>query len=202
MTCPHEYDVGDHAHDSQHWPDLHRKAPDAAAVGLTVDDYIAAVLEEAECRDVDRPWAISGDWQFTRSIHRVSMPRTGWWVAIDQPATQNTLTQALALDLTALGYLQVHTGVVTSDDRAVTTQVAEYVRNVLLDNGSLPPGISFRSKTAYGRCWAFWDRRADDGLTPGDNDPALDGSTNIDTDAFRQVATALRLPILPGRPRY
>lgn len=130
-------------------------APDAAAAGLTIDEYIAAVLEEAEHNDVDRPWAISGDWQFNRSIHRVSMPRTGWWVAIDQPATQSTLTRALALDLTALGYRQVHTGVVTSDNRAVTTQVADYVRNVLLDNGSLPLGISFRSKTEYGRCWAF-----------------------------------------------
>ena len=76
------------------------------------------------------------------------------------------------------------------------------MRNVLLDNGSFPLGISFRSKTEYGRCWAFWDRRADDGLTPGDNDPASAGSTNIDTDAFRQVAADFRLPILPGRPRH
>ncbi|MCG7285421.1 hypothetical protein MHY85_05455 [Cellulomonas sp. ACRRI] len=177
-------------------------APDAAAAGLSVDEYVAAVLHDADDNDVDRPWAISGDWQWARSIHTVAMPRSGWWVVVDSPATHHALTRRLAVDLTALGYGPVHTGVVTGDDRAVTTRVAQHVRDAVLDDGSLPLGLNFRSKTEYGRCWAFWDRRADDGLTPSDNDPASLGSTNVDTPELREVADHYHLPVLPGRRKY
>ncbi len=57
------------------------------------------------------------------------------------------------------------------ENRAVTTLLAQHVRGQSLFDGSLPLGIQFTSKTGYGTCWARWDRRADDGLTPGENDP-------------------------------
>ena len=88
------------------------------------------------------------------------------------------------------------------EDRTLTTVLAEHIRNLLLDNGSEALGINFPSKTGYGRCWAFWDRRADLGLGRGANDPRQVTSDNVGTDpAFLKVAGEFGLPILPGLRR-
>ncbi|MEU2201648.1 hypothetical protein [Isoptericola sp. NPDC019482] len=172
--------------------------PDAEAAGVPVDQYIADVVQEARANQIDAPWAISVDWQMERSIWQVKMPADGWWVAIDHPSTQNRLTDDLFGELYHLGYRQLHSGIVAGDDRAVTTVVAEHIRNLVLDDGNLPLGISFQSKTEYGRCWAFWNRRMDDGLVASPNDPqALDGEgRNVAIEEFETIARDYDLAIL------
>lgn len=88
------------------------------------------------------------------------------------------------------------------ENRAVTTLLAQHVRGQSLFDGSLPLGIQFTSKTGYGTCWARWDRRADDGLTPGENDPKTLEDLNVDGGAFRAVTTDWQLEVLPGKPHY
>ncbi|MEK8229302.1 hypothetical protein NKG05_30495 [Oerskovia sp. M15] len=80
--------------------------------------------------------------------------------------------------------------------------VAQYIRDQNLFDGSRPLGIEFPSKTGYGTCWAWWNRRADDGLTPDANDPKTVLDLNVDVPAFRRVANDWELDVLPGRPRY
>ena len=75
------------------------------------------------------------------------------------------------------------------------------MRSQILFDGSLPLGIQFTSKTGYGTCWAWWDRRADDGLMPGMNDPKTIEDLNVDGEAFRAVTTDWKLDVLPGKPR-
>lgn len=87
----------------------------------------------------------------------------------------------------------------TSEDRAVTTILAEHIRSQTLFDGSRPLGIEFSSKTGYGTCWAWWDRRSDDGLTPGQNDPKTIEDYNVDGTAFRTVTTDWELEVLPGQ---
>ena len=70
-------------------------------------------------------------------------------------------------------------GDVCGDDRGLTTELGQVIRDSVLDDGSLPLGIIFPSKTAYGRCCAWWNRRADDNLNPGSNDPKLIDSLNV-----------------------
>lgn len=42
--------------------------------------------------------------------------------------------------------------------------IATWIREQVLDDGSLPLGIRFESKHGGGHCWAYWLRRRDDGL--------------------------------------
>ena len=176
---------------------------DAEAAGYAdVDQYIAEVLSDARANRMDRPWAISGDWQWARCVHEVAMPTEGWWVVIDHPDTLNTLTNRLAPSLRRLGIDMVTTGLTAGEGREVTTLLAEEVRNTVLFDRSLPLGIDFPSKTAYGRCWAWWDRNADDGLLPGPNDPRTIHDHNVDRPAMRAIAGAWDLPVLQGRPRH
>jgi hypothetical protein len=163
-----------------------------------VEEYAAHVLGQAADNDVDRPWAISCRWQFVRSIYHVWMPTRGWWVQIDHADTLRAVQRAWR---TVPGLPeQLWSGDLESADRAVTTLVAEHLRGLDLDDGSRPLGIWFRSRTLVGRCYAWWDRRGDDGLPPGDDDPRLQRSTNVDVPAMREMAERFGLRVLRGKP--
>lgn len=138
----------------------------------------------------------------SRCLHRVAMPAEGWWVQIDHKATLNRLGLDLAEPLRQAGVPLLTLSGTTGENRAVTTLLAQHVRGQSLFDGSLPLGIQFTSKTGYGTCWAWWDRRADDVLTPGENDPKTLEDLNVDGDAFRAVTTDWQLEVLPGKPRY
>ncbi len=183
--------------------ELLQLAPLARRVGFDdLEAYVAAIITDATSNDVDQPWAVSWDWQWDRSLYHVRMPRDGWWVQIDHHDTLNALASQLAhvtfgqdlgrnVDLTSAD--------LEGEDRNLTTYIAEHIRGLTLDTGDQPLGISYRSKSLYGRCYGWWDRRTDAGLPPGRNDPRLAGSTNIDTPAFRRVAADYELPVLPSR---
>lgn len=175
---------------------------DADAAGYTPAEWVDLLTEQAIANGVDPPWAVSCDWQLARSIYQVRMPRNGWWVQIDHYETLNALVDHYA----HRGVSETSAKLLTSadlegGDRALTTVLAEHIRNLLLDDGSEPLGIYFRSKTLYGHCWAFWDRRTDAGLGQGSNDPVQVTSDNVGPDpAFLKIAHDYNLTILPGQP--
>ncbi|UNX55229.1 hypothetical protein MF406_02815 [Georgenia sp. TF02-10] len=175
---------------------------DADAIGMSVEEYIANVCDQAAVNGRERPWAVSADWQMSRSLHRVAMPAEGWWVHIHHRTTLNRLGLDLAEPLRQAGVPLLTLSGTTSENRAVTTLLAQHVRGQTLFDGSLPLGIQFTSTTGYGTCWAWWDRRADDGLTPGQNDPKTIDDLNIDGAPFRAVTTDWELEVLPGALRY
>ena len=149
-------------------------AKDAAAIGMDVDDYRRELTRDYHDRGLPALGEIDVDWQMNNSLYRVDLPAEGWWVVIDDPATLNALSRA-----THGTFGQLTLSNISGEDRALTTQLAQLVRESTLDDGSLPLGISFPSKTAYGRCWAWWNRRADDNLSPSSNDPQLVESLNV-----------------------
>lgn len=130
------------------------------------------------------------------------MPSDGWWVRANNKATINRVSMELAPRLHDLGVGLLTLSDLSGESRAVTTLVAEHIRSQDLFDGSRPLGIEFPSKTGYGACWAWWDRRADDGLTPGVNDPKTVEDMNVDVPAFRRVTDEWKLEVLPGRPRF
>ena len=69
----------------------------------------------------------------------------------------------------------------------------------MLDDGSLPLGIVFPSKTAYGRCWAWWNRRADDNFNPDDNDPKLIRSLNVGVPELYEICEEWKLTLIGDR---
>jgi hypothetical protein len=170
----------------------------AESIGWTVDDYIKQVLLDAKTNGVDVPWAVSVDWQMDRSIYRIQMPAQGWWVQMDHPDTLAALERLAPTVSGMTEVLQVLTaGSISGENRAVTTLLAEVIRQQVLDDGSEALGISFASKTLFGRCWAYWDRRFDDGLPPGANDLRQLASENVGPDPdFVYVAAHYDLPLL------
>ncbi|MBI9115652.1 RES domain-containing protein [Sanguibacter sp. YZGR15] len=179
------------------------QAADAQAAGQDVDQYLHDITADALSNDIDPPWAVSGDWQASRSLLHIRMPLEGWWVQIDHPDTLNALNDALAADLRTLGVGLLTSSIATSENRPATTLIAQHVRELTLEDGSLPLGISFRSKTEYGRCLAWWNRREDDDLLPADEGPSFDGrSDNVFTPAFQKICSDWGLPILQVRSAW
>lgn len=175
---------------------------DADSIGVTVEEYMTKVRTQAIANGRERPWAVSVDWQMSRCLHRVAMPANGWWVQIDHKETLNRLGLDLAGPLKQAGVPLLTLSGTTGENRAVTTLLAEHVRGLTLFDGSLPLGIQFTSKSGYGICWAWWDRRADDGLMPDTNDPKTIADRNVDGKAFRTVTSDWDLEVLSGKPRY
>lgn len=178
--------------------------PDAEAAGEELGDYVALVTEQAIAHGIDHPWAVSADWQMARSIYTVRLPGVGWWVRVDHPDTLSALGD-LRGRLVDLDGRRPEPPLWSSDleggDRAVTTAIAGYVRDTILDDGSRPLGIEFSSRTLEGRCYAWWDRRTDDGVAPGVDDAHLVSSENVGIAELHEVARRLGIPVLPGRRR-
>lgn len=168
-------------------------AKDADAIGVALDVYRQQLAEELHQRGMPAPGEIPASWQLARSLYRVRLPRSGWWVTIDSPATLNALADAmhgLAGQLTL--------GDVCGDDRALTTQLAQLIRDSTLDDGTMPLGVSFPLKTAYGRCFAWWNREADANTNPTDNDIKLIEARSLDGPDLRQVCADWNLTITTG----
>ncbi|MGT2464100.1 hypothetical protein [Sinomonas atrocyanea] len=174
----------------------------AESIGMTVEDYIAQVTADAEANGVDVPWSVSVDWQMDRSVYRIRLPRTGWWVKVDDRGTLAALERLAPTVPGLTESLQVLTATsIYGEDRDLTTLLAQATRMQILDDGSEPLGISYASKTLFGRCWAYWDRRTDEGLGPGSNDLHQLASENVGPDPdFAAIADHYDLPVLGPHP--
>ena len=178
--------------------------PEPGEGPVDVAAYVEAVTKEAVANDRDTPWAITGAWQTARSLLHVRMPLQGWWVRIDHSDTIDAFNasvppaQLAALrgtgDMSALTLSDV-----TGPTRALTTHLAEIVRQSVLDDGSLPLGINYPSKTGAGRCLAYWARSLDEGEPGGSDNPAITHSDAVGVPEFYERASRWNLQVLQGR---
>ncbi len=165
-------------------------AKDAAAIGMSVADYRKQVTKESHELGNPGPGEIPVEWQMNRSLYRVQMPKSDWWVRIDAGETLTALTNAFQ-------WPQLLTlSDVAGENRSLTTRIAQLMRLAVLDNGTLPLGIDFPSKTGYGRCWAWFNRRLDDGLSAGRNDPELVEELNVNVPELHQLCTQWDLELI------
>lgn len=173
----------------------------AERIGCNPDEYMERVVAEAEENGRSRPWAIDVDWQMDRSMYSIQMPASGWWVQIDHPDSFSALEHLTEPVTGFTERLRMMTEArVMSEDRALTTLMAQAIRNQTLHDGSEALGISYRSQTSYGRCWAYWDRRSDESLDPSTHDLVQCESNNVGPDPdFNEVADDYKLPILGAR---
>ncbi|MBK5239070.1 MAG: hypothetical protein JJE28_08200 [Actinomycetales bacterium] len=101
----------------------------------------------------------------------VTMHRTAVGSAVSNGSVLATLSAHLESELTNLGVTGGLTiAHITSDNRAITTLIAGWLRDTLtLFDGTQPLGIRFTSKHGHpaggtGTCWAYWIRATDVGL--------------------------------------
>lgn len=114
---------------------------------------------------------VSRGWREDRNIYEFKLPPGGWFVDVTASDSVGALDEQLREDLrTAYGIGELNVSHMTADGataRAVTTHIADFIRGLVLDDGSLPHGIVYPSK--YGTDltnYAIWLRRSDDGTGP------------------------------------
>ena len=93
-------------------------------------------------------------------MYRVAIDGDGWLVDITHPATISALESAhdgtVSRFLATQGILTLSLPVLTSDNRLVTTLLAEILRDAELDDGTTPRGVHFPSKHGGYACRAIW----------------------------------------------
>lgn len=140
---------------------------DETEPGLTLGQ---AVADEWGHRFRTQPGYVPAAWRDERLVHKVALPPTGWVIDVEHANTIAALNGVLHPELADLlphdrKYLT--TSDLHGEDRRITTLVALWLRAQVLEDGSLPHGILYRSKHGTNwRCWAIWLRIVDDGSDP------------------------------------
>jgi hypothetical protein len=141
-------------------------------------EKLAALFNETPeevMRDLNEDWRRLGHmqpghlpagWRDGHLMYRVRVPETaGWWIDVHAQETLDALSISIGSELSPLtGRHDIDKGIIFSPNREVTTRLAAWMRDQLLDDGTEPLGIRFESRVANGICWAMWMRRADAGL--------------------------------------
>lgn len=136
------------------------------------DTLDAQITAELPRHGAMAPRSISKGWRDARSIYTLRLPLSGWFVDVTASQSVSIIGAALQEPLGELEIEELTLGEITGSlDKAITTTISGWVRSVVLDDGSLPHGIAYRSKWgADWQAWAIWQRRVDDGFSL-DNEP-------------------------------
>lgn len=167
-------------------------AADAAALGMSTDEFLARVDEDWTERQHMDSGHLPSSWRIERLLYQVSLPTTGWWVDIEHPDSIAAAGTALESDLAQVGLASLTVAALRGEDRRVTTTVARWAHDVRLTDNSTPIGIAYASKHGTGRCWAYWLPLADPS-----SPLAADDGTSIapDDEALRRVTDRFRIRV-------
>ena len=139
-------------------------AKDAAALNMSLKDFIELVSKDwAEAHHM-KPGHVATQWRLERKLFRLRMPKSGWWVDMESANSMAAIASGIGLELAVQGVTQVDRSVVLSPNRGPTVAMATWIRSLTLDDGSRPLGATWESRYGFGRVWAYWMRRVDDGL--------------------------------------
>lgn len=145
----------------------HPMQKDADFIGMTLEDYVKGVKDD--WGNQVKMGCLPRHWRDRRSTYQLSLDNAGWWVDVEHPDSIAALGGGIGEKISdELGISQLTLGVLHGENRAATTMIATWIRDQVLDDGSLPLGIRFKSKHGGGDCWAYWLRRRDDGLDGDD----------------------------------
>ena len=136
-------------------------ARDAAAVGLTVAEFLGAVEQDWAGLGVMYPGHLPRAWRAGRLMFTVTLPAVGWWVALDAPQSLAAVRAELGDRLALSGVTELDLAVLYGADRQVTVEIADWVRCTVLDDRTRPHGIVYRSRHAGGDVNAYWMRAVD-----------------------------------------
>ncbi|WP_168380833.1 MULTISPECIES: RES domain-containing protein [unclassified Microbacterium] len=126
----------------------------AEAVAWIAEDW--ALIEP----DFQGVGAIPASWRKSRRVFEVEMSEPGWLVDVHHPASISAIEAAgggaMANWLARQGIPALTLSALTSENRMVTTTIADVIRTATLEDGSSPRGIQFPSKHGGGWCRALW----------------------------------------------
>jgi hypothetical protein len=135
--------------------------------GITPEEVMKEIQDDFARLGHMQPGHLPFSWRDSRLKHVIDVPESaGVWVDMEEQATLDVLSLGPAADIMPFtGHEEIDRAAAFSNDRNVTTRVAEWLRDVTLDDGSELAGIKFKSRVGNGTCWAYWMRRTDLGLT-------------------------------------
>lgn len=111
------------------------------------------------------PGSVPAGWRDDHLIYQISIASPAPWVDLTQMESLAAVDGALRQELLNVHGVDLLTlGTLSGESHEVTSVIAEWIRNQIVDDGSYPAGVKFHSKFGGGACWAFWMRRTDDGL--------------------------------------
>ena len=116
---------------------------------------------------------------------------------LDTAESIAAIRSALGERLAAGGVTDVDLALLHGPDRPATVQIAGWVRSTVLDDGTAPHGIVYRSRHAGGDVHAYWLRRLDAGHPAGSEPLTADTGAPItasDPD-LRDTATRYGLTV-------
>jgi hypothetical protein len=142
-------------------------AKDAAAVGLSVAEFLRAVDDDWAELGVMLPGHLPWAWRTARLLYTVTHPRSGWWVMLDTAESIAAIRSALGERLAVGGVTDVDLALLHGPDRLATVGIAGWVRSAVLDDGTAAHGIVYRSRHAGGDVHACRLRRLDVGDPAG-----------------------------------
>lgn len=141
------------------WQELFDDAPTPG-----VESLLEAVEREWEERGYMAPSAVPAGWRHDRLLYELRLPPSGWFIDIEREESIAVVSRALTTDLRSFGLEHLTIGDLRSERRELTTAIAAWLRDQVLDDGSLPHGIEYGSELdSSWRFWAIWLRRVDDG---------------------------------------
>lgn len=113
--------------------------------GTTPEDVLKDIQEEFDQRGHLQPGYLPFSWRQERLKYVVTIPESaGSWVDMEHEKTMDALSMGLARDLLPLtGGEEFDRGVLFSNDRDLTSLLAEWLRDVALDDGSELTGVRF-----------------------------------------------------------
>ena len=135
-------------------------APIAKIFDLTIEETVAAIAEEWDEADFRGVGALPATWYARRRMFQARVTDGGWLVDVHHPdsiaALQGLPDGDIARFLANQGIPALNVSVLTSENRLVTTMLAEIMRDTELDDGSTPRGVHFGSKHGGAWCRAVW----------------------------------------------
>lgn len=129
---------------------------DAAALGLTRDEFLELVAEEWSERAFMGVGAIPRQWRVDRAIYRIYNEGSGWLIDVEHPETIAWLERGLALELSDEGVHSLTTAILRGESRQITTMIGNLLRGQIIDTGEPAAGIQYGSKFGAGWCRAIW----------------------------------------------
>jgi hypothetical protein len=139
---------------------------DALALGLSTAEFLELVAADWEERSFMGVGAVPASWRHARGIYDVRAASGGWWIDMDHPDTLSRVERATASALIDEGIPELTLGVVTGENRRITTLISEVLRRAHLDDGTVARGLQFPSKWGGSWCRAIWLPAPNETWTP------------------------------------
>jgi hypothetical protein len=165
------------------------KRPTPIPASRLVDDAGGATMEEL----IAQEWAAAGkrlppyvvdvNWLYEYRLYTMTLPQSGWLVDSEHSRTVTFLHANIPVALWERGVQQITVSELHSENRFLTTHLAERLAHARVVEGDTAIGLRYLSKHGSDwTCWTVWLREAvdagiavDDGapVQPPDQNPIL-----------------------------